>query len=205
MKITFCAKMEKFRKIPPILPNFTHFHESSWFSLNFAVLAPRRGHFAILAVPHLLLKQKKVRFRDIFHVLSKKLLFGHKTWFSPKFLFRGEKSLLGLQKRAQNVTFIKGFARGARLGPKSLKKAVLHPKTHFWGPGPQGIRHVHEMLSISLGISMVLACRESWNSWKFHDFHEILVFLRNQRETFSTFAANMTFSHLGGRKPENLV
>ena len=116
----------KIAKIPP-------------FSLIFPILSHFRGSWICRFVGHFLglrFKAKKVRFRDIFHVLSKKLLFGSKTWFSPKFLFRGEKSPLGLQKRPQNVTFIKGFARGARLGPQNLKRGVLGSKTRFWGPGP---------------------------------------------------------------------
>ena len=89
------------------------------------------GHF-----PGLRFKAKKVTFRKLFRVLRKMELFGFKTWFSPKFLSRREKSRLGLQKRAQNVTFIKGFARGARLEPQNRKRASFRPKTHFWEPGP---------------------------------------------------------------------
>ena len=119
--------------------NFMKFPKFHPFSLNFPILGHFTGSWISWIVGHfpgLCFKAKKVRFRDIFHVLRKMELFGSKTWFLPKFSSRGEKSIPGLQKRAQNLTFIKGFARGARWGPKNLKRAVLHPKTHFWGPGP---------------------------------------------------------------------
>ena len=137
------------------------FHEIHPFSLNFTILGHFTGSWISCLVRYFLglcFKAKKVRFRELFRVLRKMELFGSKMILLG-FSSRGGKTLLGLKKCAQNLTFINGFARGARLGPKNLKRAVLHPKTHFWGPGPQGIRHVHEMPSIYLGIPMILACR----------------------------------------------
>ena len=103
-----------------------------------------------------LFKAEMVRFRDISHFWSDFSLFQSKTNFWRKFSFWAPFSCilapkpvfapLDLQKPPQKLTFITTFARGApgpHFGPKSAfwgakitKRTALHPKTHFWPPGP---------------------------------------------------------------------
>ena len=148
-------KIYLFRKNGEIPGNSTHFAKFHPFSWNFMIFTKfccfgsSEGSFCDLSSAAHAFKAQNVRFRDIFHVLSKKLLFGPRTWFSPKFLFRGEKSPMGLQKRSQNVTFINGFATGARLGSKTWKWAEFHALGPKRGSLPPERVNVRFWLSIS--------------------------------------------------------
>ena len=106
-------------------------------------------------------KAKKVTFRDIVRVLRKKGAFWLQNMFSLIFCPGAKNRSWASKKTSQNLTFINSFARGARLGPENLKRAVLHPKTHFWGPGPPRGPASLKKHSISLGIPIILTCPKS--------------------------------------------
>ena len=161
--------MENFPNISPILRNFTQFHEISWFSPNFGVLAPRRGHVWVLTNIVHAFKAKKVTFWEVcsdfawFSLFSRKIDF---PWNFMKFCknsISGPQKLffsaLGLQKSSQNVVFIKGFAPGAPGSHFGRKRGLLGSKTPKWaefhvlgpkrGSLPPKRVNVHKRLSIS--------------------------------------------------------
>ena len=73
------------RKNGEVLQKSPHFAKLHHFSSNFMIFTKfccfgaSEGSFCDFSCAALAFKAKKVRFRDIFHVLSKKLLFGSKT------------------------------------------------------------------------------------------------------------------------------
>ena len=136
MKINSSAKKEKFRRIPPILRNITHFHENSWFSPNFAVLAPRRGPFAIVAVPHLLLKQKRYGFVTFFTFCGKWRFLAPKPVFTKIFV-PGRKIAPGPPKTSPERYVYKGFCEGGAFGaqkPKTSSSASQNALLGAWTP-----------------------------------------------------------------------
>ena len=132
--------------------NFMKLHEFHPFSLIFPIWGHFSGSWIFCVVgyfPGLCFKAEIQTFRELFRVLRKMELFGSKTWILPKISFRGGKTPLGLQKRAQNLTFIKGFARGARLGSKTPKWAEFHVLGPKRGSLPPKRVDVRFWLSIS--------------------------------------------------------